>query len=109
MFGELAAEGMTGIALASVISVSAVLMLEDVGVIEMDGVAQRLAVTFRDWSLVVVLSGLVEASLDWLNIANDHLTRRWKLGLKKIQARYLSLYSFALSDFGLNGVRHRHK
>lgn len=93
VFGELAAEGIKGIALAIVISVSAALMFEDVGVIEMDGAAPtRLAppplVMFGDRALVVVLSGLVEASLDWLNIANDDLTRRWKLGLKKIQARY---------------------
>ena len=88
VFRELAAEGFAPIA---VISVSA-LMFEEVGVIEMDGAApRRLAlppsVMLEDRSMVVVLNGLAGASLGWLNIANDDLTRRWKLLLKKIQAR----------------------
>ena len=89
VFRELAAEGFAPIA---VISVSAALMFEEVGVIEMDGAApRRLAVPpsvmLEDRSMVVVLNGLAGASLGWLNIANDDLTRRWKLLLKKIQAR----------------------
>ena len=86
MFGELAAEGIKAIALAAVISVSAALMFEYVGIIEMEGAAPKrlaLPVLFGDRAL-----GLVEASLDGLDIANDDLTRRWKLELKKIQARY---------------------
>lgn len=57
-------------------------MFEGVGVIEIDGAAPKrlvLLVTFGDRALVVVLSGLVEGFLDRLNIANDDLTRRWKL------------------------------
>ena len=85
MFRESTAEGF---ALTTVIS----LMFEDVGAIEMDGAApRRLAlppsVMFEDRSMVVVLDGLAGASLGWLNIAYDDLTRRWKLLLKKIQAR----------------------
>ena len=89
MFRESAAEGF---ALTTVISVSAALMFEELGVIEMDGAApRRLAlppsVMLEDRSMVVVLNGLAGASWGWLNIANDDLTRRWKLLLKKIQAR----------------------
>ena len=57
-------------------------MFDGVEVIEIDGAAPKrlaLPVTFGDRALVVVLSGLVEGFLDRLNIANDDLTRRWKL------------------------------